>query len=361
MYVTQLELRDFRNIRATTIEFSERVNILTGGNAQGKTSVLEALYFCAYGRSHRTMHDREMINLEADSGAITAQIDTMGRLDRIAVDFKKNAPKRITVNGIQTAKLSELYGFLYAVLFAPEDLELIKQGPALRRRFMDMELCRLDFSYYFELSRYFRVLKQRNTLLKTIAQSNDKKLEQSLDIWDEALIKHGAYIYNARQKYVKAINESAKAIHARLTGDTERLDITYEPNTTKLNERMSQNRARDIATNTTNAGIHKDDIAIHINGRDARLYASQGQQRTASLSLKLAQLDMIERGKAQSPVLLLDDVLSELDSSRQAFLLEYVSNMQTIITATGMDNELKRIMGAARCFNVQNGEIRIKG
>lgn len=359
MVAQTLSLKDFRNYESLRLEFGEGVNILRGDNAQGKTNCLEALYLCATGRSRRVGADREMIRFGCREAHVQAMVRSAGHglgLDKIDVHLKKDEKKGVAVNGIPIKKLGDLFGAFLVVMFSPEDLQLVKAGPAQRRQFMDMELCQLSHVYYYDLQQYYRSLKQRNNLLKSIHKKPE--LKETLFAWDVHLVDFGMRIMAQRAAFVSGISLSAGRIHQSITNRAEQLEILYRPNTAKEDfaDRLSRNIDRDIFTGSTSVGIHKDDFLFQINGCDARAYGSQGQQRTASLSAKLAEIELIRTEKDENPVLLLDDVLSELDRSRQRHLFETVQSVQSVITCTGMEDALRNLPGAT-VFQVKSGVL----
>ena len=353
MQITYITLKNFRNLSEQQVELAPHINIFYGDNGQGKTNFLESLYFCATGRSHRAVSDKELIAFN--------EVNTFVQLKysegKIHVHLE-NGKKGITVNGIPIKKLGDLLGNLIIVMFSPEDLELAKEGPGIRRRFMDMEICKLSPLYYHELSNYYKALRQRNNLLKSAVR--DRNLLDTVPVWDEALINHGTKIYRLRKKFVEEIGEISAVIYEKIAGGKESINIYYKPNITPNNflDKLNRSRDRDLKLAATTVGIHKDDIQIQINGKDIRAFGSQGQQRTAALSLKLAEIELIKNIKGKSPVLLLDDVLSELDEKRQLHLLSLIEEIQTVITCTGMEDILKKVSkNDIKVFNVENGKI----
>ncbi|MDL2248432.1 DNA replication/repair protein RecF [Tyzzerella sp. OttesenSCG-928-J15] len=358
MEILSASLKNFRNLAQTNIELYPSVNIFYGDNGQGKTNFLESLYFCATGRSHRTHNDKELINFGESDSYIQLQYKNNDIKDKISVHIKKDSKKGIAINGLPVKKLGDLLGNLLIVMFSPEDLNLVKNGPSERRKFLDMEICQLSAIYYHELNNYYRALKQRNNLLKEAYKN--KSLLDTIFIWDEQLVTHGSKIYEMRKKFVEEINEISANIYAEISEKQEELSLIYKPNILPENfgDKLNKNLERDLIFGSTSSGIHKDDIAIFIDGYDIRSFGSQGQQRTASLSMKLAEIDLIDRTKNKKPVLLLDDVLSELDEGRQRYLLSYISTIQTVITCTGVEDIIRKIGGKdAKIFKVEKGII----
>lgn len=341
------------------MNFDEKINIIYGDNAQGKTNILESMYVCATSKSHRGSKDREIIRFDNDESHIKVNVKKNDMNYRIDMHLKKNKPKGIAVNGIPIKRAVELFGILNIVFFSPEDLNIIKNGPSERRRFIDMELSQLDKIYLDCLINYNKVVNQRNSLLKEYAFSGREDIISSLDIWDMQLVKYGNDVIKSREKFVKEINDLVKSIHTKLSGDREQLEIIYEPCVKEQNfeSELVRVRDRDLKFKCTNIGPHKDDMCFLINGMDVRKYGSQGQQRTAALSLKLAEIELVKQIIHDTPVLFLDDVLSELDSRRQNFLLDSIGNIQTMITCTGLDEFINNRFSINKIFKVVNGTV----
>ena len=341
------------------MNFDEKINIIYGDNAQGKTNILESMYVCATSKSHRGSKDREIIRFDNDESHIKVNVKKNDMNYRIDMHLKKNKPKGIAVNGIPIKRAVELFGILNIVFFSPEDLNIIKNGPSERRRFIDMELSQLDKIYLDCLINYNKVVNQRNSLLKEYAFSGREDIISSLDIWDMQLVKYGNDVIKSREKFVKEINDLVKSIHTKLSGDREQLEIIYEPCVKEqdFESELVRVRDRDLKFKCTNIGPHKDDMCVLINGMDVRKYGSQGQQRTAALSLKLAEIELVKQIIHDTPVLFLDDVLSELDSRRQNFLLDSIGNIQTMITCTGLDEFINNRFSINKIFKVVNGTV----
>ena len=341
------------------MNFDEKINIIYGDNAQVKTNILESRYVCATSKSHRGSKDREIIRFDNDESHIKVNVKKNDMNYRIDMHLKKNKPKGIAVNGIPIKRAVELFGILNIVFFSPEDLNIIKNGPSERRRFIDMELSQLDKIYLDCLINYNKVVNQRNSLLKEYAFSGREDIISSLDIWDMQLVKYGNDVIKSREKFVKEINDLVKSIHTKLSGDREQLEIIYEPCVKEqdFESELVRVRDRDLKFKCTNIGPHKDDMCFLINGMDVRKYGSQGQQRTAALSLKLAEIELVKQIIHDTPVLFLDDVLSELDSRRQNFLLDSIGNIQTMITCTGLDEFINNRFSINKIFKVVNGTV----
>lgn len=355
MIIKWLELADYRNYRTLSIQFDKGVNILYGDNAQGKTNILEAVYLAATTKSHRGSKDREIIHFDQEEAHIRTYVEKDGVESRVDMHLRRTGSKGIAIDGQKIKRAADLLGLCNVVFFSPEDLGIIKNGPAERRRFVDMELCQLDKTYLHDLNNYNKIINQRNRLLKDMYLSPG--LMETLSVWDIQLVNYGSRVIARRRRFVEELNQIIAGIHRELSGGKEELQIQYEPDTDEehFESRMKQNRERDIRQKTTSVGPHRDDFVFLIDGMDARKYASQGQQRTAALSLKLSEIELVKKMTKDSPVLLLDDVLSELDSSRQQLLCNHIGNIQTIITCTGLEEFVNNRFQINRIFHVQEG------
>lgn len=360
MYIKSLELSNFRNYDNLHIVFEKDTNILYGDNAQGKTNVLESVYIAATTKSHRGNKDKEMIMFHHEEAHIKLIVMKHEVPLRIDMHLKKNRAKGIAINGIPIKKASELFGVLNVVFFSPEDLNIIKNGPSERRKFIDMELCQLDKLYVHDVIAYGKILSQRNRLLKDISYvGNKSELLNTLDIWDMQLAEYGKKIIERRRRFVDELNEIIFDIHNKITNGRENIRLQYEPNVNAeiFYEELNKNRERDLRFGSTTAGPHKDDMGFYNDDIDIRKFGSQGQQRTAALSLKLSEIKLVEKIIKDVPVLLLDDVLSELDSNRQKHLLSSIENVQTIITCTGLDEFVENRFHINSVYKVTNGTI----
>ena len=357
MYITEVSLQNFRNLAQLKIEPSEGINVIYGSNAQGKTNFLESLYFCAMGRSLRGKSDQQLIRFDAEESHIRMMVQRKNLYDRIDVHLKKEEKKGIAVNGLPVRKMGDLFGTLYAVIFSPEDLSLVKDGPAERRRFLDMELCQLSKVYYYDLQQYYRILKQRNNLLKEI--SKNPKMQETLFVWDDQIAAYGERIIAARKRFLIRPDEIASEKLSQLTGGKDHLQTIYKPNCESgmLAEKLQKNLERDITFGATQSGPHKDDILFSIDGREVKVYGSQGQQRTTALAARLAEIDLIREETGEEPVLLLDDVFSELDENRQKYLLQSIEGLQAFVTCTGIEDSVKKYISKDNLFYVENGVI----
>lgn len=359
MKIDRLELDSFRNYGSLQIDFEEKTNIFYGNNAQGKTNILEAVYLSLTTRSHKKSKDHEMIKFGTDESHIRVFIEKKGVRHKIDMHLKRKQKKFIAIDGIPARKASELLGLANIIFFSPEDINMIKNGPSERRRFVDMDLSQLDRVYLSCLTDYSKALEQRNKLLKDTAYFGDSGFKDMLDIWDEKLIEYGKKIIERRRDFIEGLSVILKEKNREITGNDEELSCVYEPDVKEDDYRDKLNKCRenDIRSGSTSAGPHRDDINFTLNGVDLRKYGSQGQQRTASLSVKLSEIDLIRSRINDSPVLLLDDVLSELDSTRQKCLINSLGGIQTLITCTGLDEFIKNDFISDSVFYVENASV----
>lgn len=284
-------------------------------------------------------------------------LDVQKRTFNDKIDFHiTQKGKAVAINKLPVAKLGELFGTLTVVMFSPEDLQLIKKSPKERRRFIDIELCQFNKLYYYALKQYYKVLKQRNNALKQYQQNPNPDM---LDIWDMQYVEYAKEVIQRRSEFIQEINEVAKKIHANISGGKEDLEVVYEPNVleTNIEEKVARYRQKDIMTQSSSVGPHRDDLKFLINGMDVKVYGSQGQQRTVVLSMKLAELRLMQENLGEAPILLLDDVLSELDDSRQKYLFSYTENIQTLITCTGVEQSVWNSQKVGKLYNVVKGNI----
>lgn len=361
MRIDKAFLSGFRNLEKCDITLSPAMNIFYGNNAQGKTNFLEALYLCATGRSQRTRNDSQLIAFDKQESRIRLILQKDSREERIDVQLKRECKKGIAVNGISVRKLGELFGLLHTVIFSPEDLSLVKGGPSERRRFLDMEICQLSPVYYHDLQQYYRALKQRNNLLKAIQKK--PSLEDTLFVWDSQLVQHAERLTASRRSFINKLGKLSAQKQMELTGGNDRLTIEYKPNAheKELAEKLQRNVKRDIFMGATQSGPHKDDLLFLVNDSDVKIYGSQGQQRTTALAVKMAEIELIREETGDTPVLLLDDVLSELDSKRQKYLISCIKDMQVILTCAGIEDMVKEYIKQGFVFHVENGKInRVK-
>lgn len=359
MYISSLTLSDFRNYENEHIEFSPHTNLIYGNNAQGKTNILEAIYLFSTGRSHRAKSDRELIRFGTDFARLSLTFHDKTRDYTACMQFKSNGKKSITVNNVPIKKLSQLMSYLNVVMFSPEDLGLIKGSPSARRRFCDSAISQLNAGYLSHLIDYNKILMQKNSLLKTLRRTGAHS-DPTLSIWNDQLAEHGHKIMQYRHDFVKAIASFVSNIQREISG--EELHIEYTPNMktedfSKENffEYIENRQQKEIEFASSLYGIQRDDLSIIINGKDAKCYASQGQQRTATLAMKIALADYICYKKDEYPVLLLDDIMSELDINRRLYLSQKIQDKQVLITST--DTDLTKNTTNTKLFNIENGKI----
>lgn len=366
MNIEKIELKNFRNYKDLKISFDEGVNLILGDNAQGKTNLIEAIYISSMGKSFRTRNDRELINFDENSSflRINSQKDDINIEIEVELEKKgnKSSQKRIKKDKKQLSKTSELIKNILIVVFSPEDLKLVKDEPEKRRRFLDREICQISPLYYENYSNYKRALKQRNNYLK-----EERINEELLDIWDEQLTTFGSKMMIIRRDFVKKLSGISREIHLGITKNEEEIEIVYEPDIPiKDNEleqkeefynRLIEKRKKDIENRTTSVGPHRDDIGFFVNGIDMRSFGSQGQQRTCALSLKLAELSLIKEETGEEAILILDDVMSELDSKRQEFLIKTLEKNQLFITATDIDEKILEKLENVTIYSVKKGEV----
>ena len=363
MKVERLVLTNFRNFKNLKVDFDDKVNIFVGKNAQGKTNLLESIYYCCLGKSFRSSVDRELIRIENGQSQEDCFIKLLAKRkytdSTIEVRISKSRKKEIKINSLPIKKIGELIGEINIVFFSPRELKLVKESPEERRRFMDIDISQNNKRYFYQLSRYEKILANRNKLLKT-SKTIDGVLE-TIDIWDRALVASAKYIAFERQRFVEQILPYAQKAHSYISGGKEdlfvnyvcgcgvELDENFEKNFDKL---LKKNISKDYKLGYTTLGVHRDDLEISLNGADAKSFGSQGQQRTVGLSLKLAELENMYNLNGEYPILLLDEVFSELDADRQRRLLKFVTRTQTFITCT----EDRKIDG--KVFYISNGTIK---
>ncbi len=367
MFIKTLSVCDFRNYEKESIEFNNNNNIIIGNNAQGKTNIIESIYMTSLGKSFRTNKDIEMIKFDKDQSKIKAQvINKYNDEINIEIFINKKEKKMVKINGVKLNKTSEILKNIFIVIFSPEDLRIIKEGPEKRRKFIDRELCQIRPIYYHNLVKYRKILQQRNKMLKET--QIDKINNELFDVWDEQLVHYGTLVVKDRSIFINKINEISKKIHQDITNSKEIIDVIYEPNINimvddqnykeKYFDLLKEKRKNDVIRKTTSVGPHKDDIKILINDIDARHYGSQGQQRTSALSLKLAEIKLIEEEIGEKPILLLDDVLSELDVNRQEYLINSLKELQTFITTTEVNHLVDKKIIDKQYYEVTEGQIK---
>ena len=359
MFIKKLQMLNYRNYEALNIDLGPNVNVFMGDNAQGKTNILEGIYYCAFAKSHRTSRDKELINWKSENAFLSVTVGRE-RLDkRIDISILKDGEKAIRINKIKINKIGELFGNFNVVMFSPEDLKIIKDSPGVRRKFIDMELCQLDSKYYYNLVQYNKVLNERNTVLKNRSINKD-----ILDIYDMQLVEFGYNIVMKRINYINKLNQYSKQIHNDITSGKENIEFKYVSTIRNLENikesfysQLEKNRSKDIDKGLTSVGPHRDDFMVFINEIDTKSYGSQGQQRTAVLTIKFSSLKIIKELTGEYPVLLLDDVLSELDFSRKRYILSTIGEIQTIITCTGIEDLYEYLDDKSKVFKVKDGAI----
>ncbi len=357
MVIKSLKLKNYRNYELLDMTFDSKTNILYGDNAQGKTNILEALYLSGTTKSHRGTKDRDLIQFGKEESHLETIVEKKGIEFQIDMHLKKNSPKGIAINKIPIRKASELFGIVHFVFFSPEDLNIIKDGPAGRRRFVDLELSQIDKVYLSNLSNYNRIINQRNSLLKELY--HQEHLLDTLDIWDMQLAEYGTKVIESRKQFIRQVNQIIADIHEKLTGGRERIELSYESSigTLSMEQALKKNRERDIRMKSTSVGPHRDDLCFLSGDIDIRKFGSQGQQRTAALSLKLSEIELVKEVIKDTPILLLDDVLSELDKHRQNYLLDSIHDIQTVITCTGLDEFVNHRFSINKIFRVNSGSV----
>ena len=353
MYIEKIKLQNFRNYKQLELNLNKNINIIYGNNAQGKTNILESIFLCSFGKSFRTTKEKEMIKFNETKLTVEVFYQKKDRDGKIKIEIGDK--KQIYLNGIKIKKLSELLGNVNIVIFTPEDINILKDGPAGRRRFLDMMIGQLRPNYVYNLNMYLKTIEQRNNYLRQIREEN--KPEEMLEIWDEKLAEYAEIIFNYRNEFIKKIIQKINKIHSEITENKEKLEIEYisncenKENYLKL---LKERRKLDIIKGFTTKGIHRDDFMIYINEKEVGAYGSQGQNRTVVLSLKLAELNVIYDEIGEYPILLLDDFMSELDIERRKNFLNNIKNTQVILTGT---EKIDLPNLEYNLYNVKKGEI----
>ena len=374
MEVTMIKLINFRNYNDLTVELNPKVNIFIGNNAQGKTNLLESIFVSACGKSFRTNKDSNLINLNKEQAYVGVKVSRRYSDRKIEIKLDRNKLKRIKINGHEIEKTSDLYSCLNTVIFSPEDLKLVKEGPQIRRSFLDDEISRIKPIYRHNLQKYNKILYQRNNLIKSIKFKKANK--DTLEIWDDQLVKIGTELIMTRLIFINKLSKISKKIHSNITNNSEELVLSYNSsideelaNIDIFNKELKQSIIenyfkkikdsvdKDIEKGNTSVGPHRDDLNVFINNVNVRQYGSQGQQRTSALSLKLAEVELVRNEIGEYPILLLDDVLSELDLTRRQLLISSFKDIQTIITTTDKLNfdEFDKIESSV--FKISDGSI----
>ncbi|RDY71031.1 DNA replication/repair protein RecF [Halobacillus trueperi] len=371
MYIHELSLRSFRNYDELSLTFDHKINVIIGENAQGKTNLMEAIYVLAFTRSHRTPRDKELIQWDAEYGKIKGSIFKRNRRFPLEIIVSKKG-KKAKLNHIEQKRLSDYIGALNVVMFAPEDLNLVKGSPQVRRRFIDMEIGQIQPTYIYHLGQYQKILRQRNHLLKDL-QRKPGADRTMLGVLTEQLIEHATTIVERRFKFLQLLRSWATPIHEGISRQLEKLEIAYDASvrvsedmnleTIKdtFSEKFAEIESKEVERGTTLAGPHRDDLVFYVNGKDVQTYGSQGQQRTTALSLKLAEIELIHSEVGEYPILLLDDVLSELDDFRQSHLLHTIQGkVQTFVSTTSIDGIEHEALEQAEIFRVKVGTIDVE-
>ena len=337
MLITNLKLQNFRNYDNLNLEFNKGINVFYGDNAQGKTNILESIFISSLGKSFRTNKDMELIKFGENFSTIEINFEKKDRNGKIKINI--NSKKEIFLNGIKLKKFSELLGNLNIVIFTPDDINILKNGPSQRRRFLDIFIGQLRPNYIYCLNMYLKTLEQRNNYLKQIKFEN--KPENLLEIWDEKLSDYAKNIYDYRIEFVEKIKNKIENVHNLITENNEKIEIKYVSDFKNKNEFLNilkNNRKFDIQKGYTTKGVHRDDFNIYINDNLVNIYGSQGQHRTAILSLKMSELQVVKDEINENPILLLDDFMSELDEKRRSNFLKNIGETQVIITCTDKIN-----------------------
>ncbi len=366
LYIKRVNLKSFRNYQALEIELGEGVNIFYGQNAQGKTNIIESIYMASTGKSHRTQKDSELIMWNCENSKIKIHYQKENDEKAVEIYLNKNLKKQIKLNGVKISKIGELIGNLNTVIFSPDHMKIIKEGPVERRRFMDIILSQVKPGYYYNLVQYLKVLEQRNNLLNE-ARKNGSLLK-TIDIWNEQLADFGTKIIMTRHHFVEKICVMAAETHERISNGKERLELKYKASIDYENcseneikkhfiDELEKSISIDLKRGATHKGPHRDEIMFYINDTEVKTYSSQGQQRTALLSLKISELKYMENETGEMPVLLLDDVFSELDTERQKYLVDFIKNIQTIITCTDVEYLEKLKLEGSKVYKVVDGAV----
>ncbi|WP_338779201.1 DNA replication/repair protein RecF [Metabacillus sp. FJAT-52054] len=368
MHIQELKLRNYRNYPELTVSFENKVNVIIGENAQGKTNMMEAIYVLAMAKSHRTSNDKDLIRWDEEYAKIEGRVvKANGAIPMQLVLSKKG--KKAKINHLEQQKLSQYIGAVNVIMFAPEDLNLVKGSPQVRRRFVDMEIGQVSAVYLHDLSHYQKILQQRNHYLKQlqIRKQHDRTM---LEVLTEQLSEAAAKLYRRRKLFIDQLEKWAQPIHSGISRGLETLTIQYKSSTEVSEdadlskmievylEKFDKIKEREIERGTTLAGPHRDDLLFFVNGRDVQTFGSQGQQRTTALSLKLAEIELIHEEIGEYPILLLDDVLSELDDYRQSHLLNTIQGrVQTFVTTTSVEGIDHQTLKEAASYRVSSGEL----
>ena len=353
MYIEKIKLINFRNYEQLDLNLNKNINIIYGNNAQGKTNILESIFLCSFGKSFRTSKEKEMIKFNESNSIVEIYYQKKDRDGKIKIEIGDR--KQIYLNGIKIKKLSELLGNINIVIFTPDDINILKDGPANRRRFLDMMIGQLRPNYVYNLNMYLKTIEQRNNYLRQIKEEN--KPEEMLEIWDEKLADYGEKIFNYRNEFIEKISKKINKIHGEITENKEELKIDYISNCEDKEsylKLLKERRKLDIIKGFTTKGVHRDDFMIYINGKEVNIYGSQGQNRTVILSLKLSELNVVYEEIGEYPILLLDDFMSELDEERRKNFLNNIKDTQVILTGT---EKIDLPNLEYNLYNIKKGEV----
>lgn len=369
MYLESLDLLSFRNYEKLSFKPSDGLNVLFGPNAQGKSAILEAVYMLATSKSHRTSHDADMIRIGQDWTRAAAQVSRVGEADvALELIISRTEKKSVKINGVKHRKMADLIGQLNAVIFSALDIEMVRGEPALRRRFLDLEICQISPQYVFSLARYNKAVEQRNALLRAIRDGDASA--SSLDGWDSQVAEYGGTVAAKRMEFCGDLSTPASEVYAFLTDSSEELRMAYKPCLSgecgqsgeeiagHLKQELTERRDTDVARGVTTVGPHRDDLDIIISGLAAREFGSQGQQRSAALAIKLAEIDVVKERRGEEPVVLLDDAGAELDEPRRSRMMERISGRyQALITTANPDELGADLLSSAAMFEVKGGTV----
>lgn len=366
MIIKSIRVKDYRNYEDTVVELDKALNIIVGDNAQGKTNLLEAIYVAGFAKSFRTNKDSDLVGFNTQYNHVKMVVERAnGYEETIEFRIHQNGKKEFLLNSVNITKVSELLGAINIILFYPDDLKLIKESPTERRKFLNRELSHISRLYCNDIIEYNKILLQRNELLKTAY--GKPGLKETLEIWDEQLAHKGARIIAKRVSFIAKLSTISQGIHSRVSNGKENLSLRYISNVKNfenydtikgdLMALLAKNSDMDMRRGFTSVGPHRDDLEILLNGINIKSFGSQGQQRTAALSLKLSEIEIIKEEVGEWPILLLDDVMSELDHKRQKDLIYALKDVQTIITTTEIDNLLDDYINASKIIKINNGSV----
>ena len=360
MYIKKLKLKNYRNYKEINIDFKENINLIYGNNGEGKTNILESIYLASYGHSNKPVKDSEIINFDEKEAHVKMDFVKNNVENTVETHLKKDKKKGIAINGVKVKKISDIIGKVNLIFFSPEDLKIIKEGPQKRREFLDKSICEIDSVYLYNLVRYNKLLEKRNVLLRDISQKiNVRENKYFLYAIDENFIKCGEIIIKKRADYIESIKENINSVYKYITSNKYNLDVIYEKNVEEgsFEKRLIKSQEKDIKYATTSVGPHRDDVAFLINEKDLRKFGSQGQTKIASFACKLSQIQNVKKISGEKPILLLDDVFSEIDEEKQEKLSTIIKDIQTIITATGIEKNIFKNIKVDQVYKIEKGQI----